>query len=44
MRHLGRLLRYDGWANRETLRSLEHSAPPRSLRCAGTLAVRVTIQ
>jgi uncharacterized damage-inducible protein DinB len=32
MGHLGRLLRYDGWANRETLRSLEQGAPPRSLR------------
>jgi len=32
MRHLGRLLRYDAWANQETLRSLKQSAPPRSLR------------
>lgn len=32
MGHLGRLLRYDVWANRETLRSLKQSAPPRSLR------------
>ena len=32
MRHLRRLLRYDVWANRETLRSLKQSAPPRSLR------------
>lgn len=32
MRHLGRLLRYDAWANRETLRSLRQTAPSRSLR------------
>jgi uncharacterized damage-inducible protein DinB len=32
MRHLRRLLRYDTWANQETLRSLKQSAPPRSLR------------
>jgi len=32
MQHLRRLLRYDAWANRETLRSLKQSAPPRSLR------------
>ena len=32
MGHLDRLLRYDVWANRETLRSLTQSAPPRSLR------------
>ena len=32
MERLGRLLRYDVWANRETLRSLKQSAPPRSLR------------
>lgn len=32
MRHLRRLLRYDAWANQETLRSLKQSAPPRSLR------------
>jgi uncharacterized damage-inducible protein DinB len=31
MRHLVRLLRYDAWANRETLRSLKQGAPPRSL-------------
>ena len=31
MQHLGRLLRYDVWANRETLRSLKQGAPPRSL-------------
>jgi uncharacterized damage-inducible protein DinB len=31
--HLRRLLRYDVWANRETLRSLaEQTAPPKSLR------------
>ena len=35
MRHLRRLLRYDVWANRETLRSLKPSAPPRSLRWLG---------
>ena len=32
MRQLARLLRYDVWANRETLDSLKLSAPPRSLR------------
>jgi uncharacterized damage-inducible protein DinB len=32
MRHLRGLLRYDVWANRETLRALKRSAPPRSLR------------
>jgi uncharacterized damage-inducible protein DinB len=32
MRHLHRLLRYDIWANRETLRSLKPRAPSRSLR------------
>ena len=32
MRQLARLLRYDVWANRETLDSLKQSAPPRSLR------------
>jgi uncharacterized damage-inducible protein DinB len=32
MGHLARLLRYDVWANREALRSLKQSAPPRSLR------------
>jgi uncharacterized damage-inducible protein DinB len=32
MRHLHRLLRYDVWANRETLRSLKQRAPSRSLR------------
>ena len=32
MQHLGRLLRYDVWANRETLDSLKQGAPPRSLR------------
>jgi uncharacterized damage-inducible protein DinB len=32
-RHLARLLRYDVWANQETLRSLRQGkAPPRSLR------------
>ena len=31
-RQLAKLLRYDVWANRETLRSLERSAPSRSLR------------
>jgi uncharacterized damage-inducible protein DinB len=31
MQHLHKLLRYDVWANRETLGSLEQSAPPRSL-------------
>jgi uncharacterized damage-inducible protein DinB len=35
MRHWGRLLRYDVWANRETLRSLMQSAPPRSLEWLG---------
>ena len=29
--HLRRLLRYDVWANQETLRSLKHGPPPRSL-------------
>ncbi len=34
--HLRRLLRYDVWANRETLRSLaEQTAPPKSLRWLG---------
>lgn len=32
MRHLRELLRYDVWANRETLRSLSPNAPARSLR------------
>ena len=32
MRQLRNLLRYDVWANRETLRSLKESAPPKSLR------------
>jgi len=32
MRHLRELLRYDVWANRETLRSLRPGAPSRSLR------------
>ena len=32
MRDLPGLLRYDVWANRETLRSLRQSPPPRSLR------------
>jgi uncharacterized damage-inducible protein DinB len=32
IRHLRRVFRYDGWANRETLRSLDKSAPPRSLK------------
>jgi len=32
MRHLRRLLRYDVWANRETLRSLQEDTPPRSLK------------
>jgi uncharacterized damage-inducible protein DinB len=31
MPHLDKLLRYDVWANRETLRSLTQGAPPRSL-------------
>ena len=31
MQHLRKLLRYDVWANRETLGSLKQSAPPRSL-------------
>jgi uncharacterized damage-inducible protein DinB len=35
MRHLGRLLRYDVWANRETLRSLKQGTPPRSLKWLG---------
>ena len=35
MRHLHRLLRYDVWANRETLRSLKQRAPSRSLRWMG---------
>jgi uncharacterized damage-inducible protein DinB len=34
--HLARLVRYDVWANRETLRSLgEGAVPPRSLRWMG---------
>ena len=32
MRQLRNLLRYDVWANRETLRSLKERAPPKSLR------------
>ena len=33
MEHLRRLLRYDGWANRETLASLQQDPPPpKSLR------------
>jgi uncharacterized damage-inducible protein DinB len=32
---LRKLLDYDGWANRETLRSLGNSAPPKSLRWMG---------
>jgi uncharacterized damage-inducible protein DinB len=32
MRHLRRLLRYDAWANWETLHSLKQGAPPRSLK------------
>ncbi len=32
MRHLRKLLRYDVWANRETLRSLQEDTPPRSLK------------
>jgi uncharacterized damage-inducible protein DinB len=32
IRHLRRVFHYDGWANRETLRSLDKSAPPRSLK------------
>jgi uncharacterized damage-inducible protein DinB len=32
IRHLGKLLRYDAWANRETLSSLKQNAPPRSLK------------
>jgi uncharacterized damage-inducible protein DinB len=35
MRHLGRLLRYDVWANRETLGSLRQSASPQSLKWLG---------
>lgn len=35
MRYLHRLLRYDVWANRETLRSLKGSTPPRSLKWMG---------
>jgi uncharacterized damage-inducible protein DinB len=31
MQHLRGLLRYDVWANRETLRSLSQNAPPRGL-------------
>jgi uncharacterized damage-inducible protein DinB len=31
MQHLRRLLRYDVWANQETLRSLKQDPPPRSL-------------
>ncbi|MEP7228570.1 MAG: DinB family protein [Gemmatimonadales bacterium] len=31
MQHLRRLLRYDVWANQETLRSLKKDPPPRSL-------------
>jgi uncharacterized damage-inducible protein DinB len=32
MQPLRRLLRYDVWANRETLRSLQEDTPPRSLK------------
>jgi uncharacterized damage-inducible protein DinB len=32
---LGRMLRYDVWANREALRSMRHGAPDRSLRWLG---------
>lgn len=32
MRHLRELLRYDAWANRETLHSLRQDTPSRSLR------------
>ena len=31
MQHLRKLLRYDVWANQETLRSLKQGPPPRSL-------------